>query len=367
MRDWHLRVFLKRIWRGEPLGVEVMGDRARPERVREGLLEPVRGRVLRRGASPTTSRSCSARCSRGACTLSGGRDQTAPVRGSRCGRIPYVGLTYYTEAYADVFFGRDVRADADHRQPARRAADDAVRTERRRQELAAARRGRGAAARARAAQHGRARHGRSSSRSCSAPGATSPVIELIARSRPRSRPFVRGPAVELPRTGLDAAIEAAATAVDATLLIVLDQFEEYFLYSARGDDAAVLRGRARPLHQPPGAAMPTSSSRCARTPTPASATCSAVTSPIRTATTTCLDYLDRAAAAEAITRPIDALQRAPPRPAAGRGGAGPDRGGTRPGSHRPGCVRAPGYRHGHECQRHQLDGGADRDTVSSSS
>jgi hypothetical protein len=35
---------------------------------------------------------------------------------------------------------------------------------------------------------------------------------------------------------LDAAIEAAATALDAKLLIILDQFDEYFLYRT-GEDA----------------------------------------------------------------------------------------------------------------------------------
>jgi WD40 repeat protein len=40
-----------------------------------------------------------------------------------------------------------------------------------------------------------------------------------------------GPA--LPADGLDAAVEAASRAVNANLLIMLDQFEEYFLYCAR--------------------------------------------------------------------------------------------------------------------------------------
>ena len=34
-------------------------------------------------------------------------------------------------------------------------------------------------------------------------------------------------------TRLDAAIEAAAYAVDANLVVILDQFEEYFLYRLR--------------------------------------------------------------------------------------------------------------------------------------
>ena len=49
-----------------------------------------------------------------------------------------------------------------------------------------------------------------------------------------AEPFLAGrPVPDLPSGQLDAAIEAAAYAVDVNLLVILDQFEEYFLYCAR--------------------------------------------------------------------------------------------------------------------------------------
>jgi len=48
------------------------------------------------------------------------------------------------------------------------------------------------------------------------------------------QPYLRGrPVPELPGGRLNAAIEAASEAVNASLLIILDQFEEYFLYRSR--------------------------------------------------------------------------------------------------------------------------------------
>ena len=60
-----------------------------------------------------------------------------------------------------------------------------------------------------------------------------PVQELVHAIGTAIEPFLAGrPRPELPAGRLDAAIEAAAGAVNATLLVVLDQFEEYFLYSS---------------------------------------------------------------------------------------------------------------------------------------
>jgi len=60
-----------------------------------------------------------------------------------------------------------------------------------------------------------------------------PVPVLVAEIRRAIKPFLPdGPDVTLPAS-LDAAIEAAADATGASLFVMLDQFEEYFLYSAR--------------------------------------------------------------------------------------------------------------------------------------
>jgi len=61
-----------------------------------------------------------------------------------------------------------------------------------------------------------------------------PVLELTGAIRTAIRPYLAGrPEPELPTDRLEAAIGAASDAVNASLLIMLDQFEEYFLYRYR--------------------------------------------------------------------------------------------------------------------------------------
>jgi WD40 repeat protein len=61
-----------------------------------------------------------------------------------------------------------------------------------------------------------------------------PVLKLIGAIREAIEPLVTGHSEpELPTHRLDAAIETAANAADAGLLVILDQFEEYFLYRSR--------------------------------------------------------------------------------------------------------------------------------------
>ncbi len=58
-----------------------------------------------------------------------------------------------------------------------------------------------------------------------------PVTVLIRAIGDAVRPYLPdGAVLELPEDDLEAAIEATGEALDATLLIILDQFEEYFLY-----------------------------------------------------------------------------------------------------------------------------------------
>ncbi len=61
-----------------------------------------------------------------------------------------------------------------------------------------------------------------------------PTTTLIAAIGTAIEPFLTGGAgIDLPGGHLDEAIETAARAVNANLLVILDQFEEYFLYSSR--------------------------------------------------------------------------------------------------------------------------------------
>jgi WD40 repeat protein len=59
-----------------------------------------------------------------------------------------------------------------------------------------------------------------------------PLDDLIGEIERTVQPFTSDPRLELPRSGLEEAIKAASAATGATLLVLLDQFEEYFLYGA---------------------------------------------------------------------------------------------------------------------------------------
>jgi hypothetical protein len=147
------------------------------------------------------------------------------------GQSPYVGLNYYTEEDADVFFGRDVE---------RRIVTANLRASRLTLLYAGSGVGKSSLIRAgvaaRLARDARRRRDR---------GATAyvpvvfsswrddPVNELIAAIEATIGPLIDGEAPALPRDTLEAAIEAATKALDGTLLLILDQFEEYFLYKDR--------------------------------------------------------------------------------------------------------------------------------------
>jgi len=61
-----------------------------------------------------------------------------------------------------------------------------------------------------------------------------PVPELAGAIRTAIRPYLAGrPEPELPADRLDEAIAAAAGAANSSLFVMLDQFEEYFLYRSR--------------------------------------------------------------------------------------------------------------------------------------
>src|SRR5215469_16205027 len=61
-----------------------------------------------------------------------------------------------------------------------------------------------------------------------------PVPELAGEICTAIKPYLPGsPEPDLPADRLDAAIEAASGVANASLLIMLDQFEEYFLYRFR--------------------------------------------------------------------------------------------------------------------------------------
>jgi WD40 repeat protein len=145
---------------------------------------------------------------------------------------PYFGLDYYDEEFGAWFFGRDVERGRiiTNLQAARLT-------------LLHAESGVGKSSLLRAGVTWRLRQ--LAADGLAMPGASvdipvvfsswkdDPVPELIAAVRQATEPFLPdGPGAELPGE-LEAAIEAVTDATGATLLIMLDQFEEYFLYCAR--------------------------------------------------------------------------------------------------------------------------------------
>jgi WD40 repeat protein len=143
---------------------------------------------------------------------------------------PYVGLGHFTEAYADRFFGRDTECSLiiGNLRAARLTllyAESGV--------------GKSSVLRAGvlARLHGFADNDlrvRGSPRLVPvvfSSWSEAPVAALITALGEAARPYLaEDAALELPEGDLEAALEAASAALDATLLVVLDQFEEYFLY-----------------------------------------------------------------------------------------------------------------------------------------
>ncbi len=145
---------------------------------------------------------------------------------------PYFGLDYYDERWGDWFFGRDPECDRiiTNLRGARLTllhADSGVGKSSLLRAGVAARLA--STARICLARRGRARF---------VPVVFSawkddPVAGLIDAIAAAISPFIQtGSAPPLPRESLADAITVAAAAIDETLLLILDQFEEYFVYTA---------------------------------------------------------------------------------------------------------------------------------------
>lgn len=160
--------------------------------------------------------------------------QTVPGnrRAAAAADSPYVGLTHYTEEHAPLFFGREAE---------RKRIIGNLRASRLTLLYAESGVGKssllraGVAARVREAAEGRL-SGRSSGRYVPVVFSSwgkAPVEGLVAAIGEAVRPFAADGAPALPNAGLEQAVAAATAAVGGTLLVILDQFEEYFLYRSR--------------------------------------------------------------------------------------------------------------------------------------
>ena len=187
-------------------------------------LRPAQG--VRRAASVRTVRACSA----GVMTdADGGRSDTP--------KTPYVGLVPYGEADAALFFGRDEEKRIVAGQPARVPADDPLR----RRAASARRRCFGPASSTTCASRcsRTPRTGRSAGPvrdlRRSATWRDDPLPRSWRRSRPRSRGARRRkPSKPGSPASRSSTLCAQWTKQVRTVLVVLDQFEDYFLY--HGDE-----------------------------------------------------------------------------------------------------------------------------------
>jgi len=143
---------------------------------------------------------------------------------------PYVGLTYFTEEYVEFFFGRD-----------NESALIIGNLRASRLTLLYAESGVGKSSVLRAGVVARLHDFAERDRQGSGHprlvpvvfGAWSerPIVGLVHAIGEAIRPYMNGEDLPgLPEDDLEAALEAASQALDATLLVILDQFEEYFLY-----------------------------------------------------------------------------------------------------------------------------------------
>jgi WD40 repeat protein len=146
---------------------------------------------------------------------------------------PYVGLTFFTEETASLFFGRDSE---------RKVLISNLRASR--LTLLHAESGVGKSSILRAGVAARLRELAARSLDERGSARNIPVVfsswrddptgELVAEIRAAVAATVPGSALAAPRDqGLYEALKAAIEATDATLLVILDQFEEYFLYRSR--------------------------------------------------------------------------------------------------------------------------------------
>ncbi len=145
---------------------------------------------------------------------------------------PYVGLGYYTEDQADVFFGRDAE---------RKVIITNLRASR--LTLLYAQSGVGKSSLLRAGVMPRLREAAVESFTRRGSAAHIPVVisswsdepveQFVSQLESAIAPFWRREGrVELPRGSATEAIRAAVSGTDATVLVILDQFEEYLLYQS---------------------------------------------------------------------------------------------------------------------------------------
>jgi WD40 repeat protein len=159
---------------------------------------------------------------------------------------PYVGLDYFTEEYAGLFFGREAE---------RKRIIGNLRASR--LTLLYAESGVGKSSLLRAGVAARLRELAERGPVRYVPVVFSvwgddPVEGLVEAVEEATRPLVEGgEELTLPRDDLEGAIATAAERSGATVLIVLDQFEEYFLYHSReGSEGAFADQLARCVNDP---------------------------------------------------------------------------------------------------------------------
>jgi WD40 repeat protein len=233
-----------------------------------------------------------------------------PAVGGRQHESPYVGLSYFTEDVAELFFGREAERTLiiGNLRAARLTilyAESGVG----KSSLLNA----GVAARLRAlAMRGMAE--RQSAQFVPVvfnSWRDDPVADLIEQIRKAIEQLIPDSVVELPDDRLDEAIERAAEATGATVLVILDQFEEYLLYGTRENPQRRFADElARCINR---SGLPASFLIAVREDAYAGVgdvLRGKVVNPY--ANTLSLEHLDREAARDAITKPIEYFNQTHP-------------------------------------------------------
>lgn len=159
-----------------------------------------------------------------------------PTAGVVAAEAPYVGLAHFTEEYADRFFGRDTECSLiiGNLRASRLTllyAESGV------GKSSVLRAGVVARLRSFAARDLRTRRTPRLVPVVFSSWSERPVESLVRAIGEAVRPHLpEGITLDLPASDLRAALEAGSEALDATLLVILDQFEEYFLYPEERPD-----------------------------------------------------------------------------------------------------------------------------------
>ena len=251
LRNWDARVFLRRIWRGKPISESSWAIEPDPDPIEKASWSVIGHVELLAASLPEYAETLRAALlrPRGQIRRSQGLAMNPAVGAPKAGdvpgqRSPFQGLGFYTEDDAKWFFGRTVERKVILAH-LRTAPLTVLYAESGVGKSSLLRAGVAARLRELAARTSAGGHAPRFVPVVFSAWKDDPVEDLIAEIDRQARPMVppaaqarngggpqrtSAPVPDPTPTGLAAAIRRAAAALDATLVIILDQFEEHFSY-----------------------------------------------------------------------------------------------------------------------------------------